>query len=68
MPEGVKDPATLRFQDVFGNFYQYFLSVHERSEFTFLREEFETFVVVDWKDLVRGQHRSFSVATRKKFR
>ena len=36
-----------------------------RSEFGFLHEVFESFVVEDWRGLVRGQHRFLSAATRR---
>ena len=59
------DPAALRFREMFGNFYRHLFCVLPRSEFGFLHDAFERFVIEDWKGLVRGQHRLFSMATRR---
>ena len=65
LPEEVENAVALRFADVFGNFYRHLFGVLPRSEFGFLHDAFERFVVEDWKGLVRGQHRFFSAATRR---
>jgi hypothetical protein len=68
LPKSVKNPGALSVQHVFGNFYLYFLSVHNRTEFAFLCEAFEEFIVQYWPGIVRGQHRAFSMDTRQGFR
>jgi hypothetical protein len=65
LPTEAANPATLNFKAIFGNFYRHLFSVLPRSEFGFLHEVFESFVIEDWKGLVRGQHRYFSAATRR---
>jgi len=65
LPEDANNPAELRFHDIFGNFYRHLFRVLPRSEFGFLHEVFESFVVEDWRGLVRGQHRFLSAATRR---
>jgi hypothetical protein len=59
------DPAALNFSEIFGNFYRHLFRVLPRSEFGFLREVFERFVIEDWKGVLRGQHRYFSAAVRR---
>lgn len=58
-------PATLNFGNIFGNFYRHLFCILPRSEFGFLHEEFEQFVIEDWKGLIRGQHRYFSTSVRR---
>jgi hypothetical protein len=58
-------PAELNFSEIFGNFYRHLFRVLSRSEFGFLHDAFERFVIEDWKGLIRGQHRYFSVAVRR---
>jgi hypothetical protein len=66
LPEKVKITATPKLADIFGNFYRHLFCVLPRNEFGFFHEAFETFVLEDWKGLIRGQHRRLSVSTRKK--
>jgi hypothetical protein len=66
LPPEAANPAALNFKAIFGNFYRHLFCVLPRSEFGFLHDVFERFVIEDWKGLVRGQHRYFSVATRCK--
>jgi hypothetical protein len=66
LPPEAANPAALNFKAIFGNFYRHLFCVLPRSEFGFLHDVFERFVVEDWKGLVRGQHRYFSAATRCK--
>jgi hypothetical protein len=49
LPPEVTDPAALNFSKIFGNFYRYLFRVLPRSEFGFLRDVFERFVIEDWK-------------------
>ncbi len=58
-------PTTLNFNAIFGNFYRHLFRVLPRSEVGFLRDVFEKFVIEDWKGPIRGQHRYFSVFTRR---
>lgn len=60
----IDDPSTLNFSLVFGNFYRHLFRVLSSTSFGFLREEFERFVVADWKGLIRGTHRYFSDSVR----
>lgn len=62
LPPASDDPSTLNFSRIFGNFYRHLFCVLSSSDFGFLREEFERFVVADWKGLIRGNHRYFSEA------
>jgi hypothetical protein len=62
LPPEVTDPASLNFSKIFGNFYRHLFRVLPRSEFGFLHDVFESFVIEDWKGLIRGQHRYFSPA------
>src|SRR5271165_624993 len=65
IPQKADEPAALNFKAIFGNFYRHLFCVLPRSEFGFLHDAFERFVVEDWRGLVRGQHRYFSAATRR---
>ena len=65
LPPEVTDPAALNFSEIFGNFYRHLFRVLPRSEFGFLHDVFERFVIEDWKGLIRGQHRYFSAAVRR---
>lgn len=65
VPGQVDSAADLNFHEVFGNFYRHLFHVLPRSEFGFLHDAFEKFVLEDWQGLVRGQHRWFSTAIRK---
>lgn len=66
LPPETENPAALNFKDIFGNFYRHLFRVLPRSEFGFLHEVFEWFVIEDWKGLIRGQHRYFSPVVRQK--
>jgi len=61
----VESVATLNFHEIFGNFYRHLFCALPRTEFGFLHEAFENFVMEDWQGVVRGQHRWFSTAIRK---
>jgi hypothetical protein len=65
LPLGANNPAALKFSQIYGNFYRHLFRVLPRSEFGFLHDVFERFVIDDWKGLVRGQHRYFTAATRR---
>jgi hypothetical protein len=65
LPPGADNPAALKFSHIFGNFYRHLFHVLPRSQFGFLHDVFERFVIDDWKGLVRGQHRHFSADTRQ---
>jgi hypothetical protein len=65
LPPESTHPAELNFSEIFGNFYRHLFRVLSRSEFGFLHDAFERFVIEDWKGLIRGQHRYFSVAVRR---
>jgi hypothetical protein len=65
LPPDVTDLAALNFSKIFGNFYRHLFRVLPRSEFGFLHDVFERFVVEDWPGLIRGQHRYFSAAVRR---
>jgi TniQ len=54
LPPGVTDPASLNFSKIFGNFYRHLFRVLPRSEFGFLHDVFESFVIEDWKGLIRA--------------
>ena len=60
LPAEVEDPSTLNFSRIYGNFYRHLFRVLSDDEAAFLRQEFERFVVADWKGLIRGNHRYFS--------
>ena len=49
------NPAALSFRTIFPNFYRHLFYTFPRSEFGFLHDVFERFVIEDWKGLVRGQ-------------
>ncbi len=68
LPPETDNPAALNFSAIFGNFYRHLFRVLPRSEFGFLHEAFERFVIEDWKGLIRGQHRYFSAAVRRNSR
>ena len=65
LPPEIADPAALNFSEIFGNFYRHLFRVLPRSEFGFLHDVFERFVIEDWPGLIRGQHRYFSAAVRR---
>ena len=65
LPPEITDPAALNFSKIFGNFYRHLFRVLPRSEFGFLHDVFERFVIEDWPGLIRGQHRYFSAAVRR---
>ena len=65
LPPEITDPAALNFSKIFGNFYRHLFRVLPRSEFGFLHDAFERFVIEDWPGLIRGQHRYFSAAVRR---
>jgi len=66
MVQNFEDAAALRFHKIFGAFYFRLFRGLPRKEFGFVHDVFEEFVNEDWKGLVRGQHRFFSVSTREK--
>lgn len=66
VPENFGDAATLSFDKIFGTFYFRLFHDLPRKEFGFLHNAFEEFVSEDWKGLIRGQHRFFSIPTREK--
>ena len=66
VPENFGDAAALRFPKIFGTFYFRLFHDLPRKEFGFLHDVFEEFVSEDWKGLIRGQHRFFSISTREK--
>ena len=65
LPPETGNPADLNFSDIFGNFYRHLFRVLPRSEFGFLHEAFERFVMEEWRGFVRVQHRYFSEAVRR---
>jgi len=65
LPPETTDPAALNFSSIFGSFYRHLFRVLPRSEFGFLHDVFERFVIEDWPGLIRGQHRYFSPAVRR---
>ncbi len=66
LPPESTHPADLNFSEIFGNFYRHLFRVLPRGEFGFLHDAFEKFVIEDWKGLIRGQHRYFSAAVRRR--
>lgn len=60
LPAEVGDPSKLNFSRIYGNFYRHLFRVLSDDEAAFLRQEFERFVVAEWKGLIRGNHRYFS--------
>jgi TniQ len=65
LPPESTHPAAFNFNEILGNFYRHLFRVLPRSEFGFLHDAFERFVIEDWKGLIRGQHRYFSTAVRR---
>jgi len=65
LPPDGENLAAMKFSKIFGNFYRHLFHVLPRREFGFLHDAFETFVIEEWKGVVRGQHRRFSTATRR---
>jgi len=65
LPTEVADPAVLKFSKIFGNFYRHLFRVLPRTEFGFLHDVFERFVIEDWPGLIRGQHRSLPRCARR---
>ena len=59
------NPAALNFRTIFPNFYRHLFYTLPRSEFGFLRDVFERFVIEDWNGFIRGQHRYFSAETHR---
>ncbi|PYS49292.1 MAG: hypothetical protein DMG13_23725, partial [Acidobacteria bacterium] len=59
------DPAALNFRTSFPNFYRHLFYTLPRSEFRFVRDVFERFVIEDWNGFIRGQHRYFSAETHR---
>jgi hypothetical protein len=64
-PATLDDPAAFNFRTIFPNFYRHLFYTLPRSEFRFLRDVFERFVIEDWKGFIRGQHRYFSAETHR---
>lgn len=60
LPAEVEDPSKLNFSRIYGNFYRHLFRVLSDDEAAFLRQEFEQFVVAEWRGLIRGNHRYFS--------
>jgi hypothetical protein len=65
LPPETGNPADLNFSEIYGNFYRHLFRVLPRSEFGFLHEAFERFVMEEWRGFVRVQHRYFSEAVRR---
>ena len=63
--EKIESAAALSLGECFGNFYRHLFYALPRSEFGFLHEGFESFVIKDWKGVVRGHNRTLSTATRE---
>jgi hypothetical protein len=64
--EKTENAAELSLWESFGNFHRHLFYALPRSDFGFLHEGFETFVVEDWKGVVRGHCRTLSARTRGK--
>ena len=64
-PATLDDPAALNFRTSFPNFYRHLFYTLPRSEFRFVRDVFERFVIEDWNGFIRGQHRYFSAETHR---
>ena len=64
--EKTQNAAELSLGESFGNFYRHLFYALPRSDFGFLHEGFETFVVEDWKGVVRRGSRTLSAGTREK--
>jgi hypothetical protein len=62
-PATLDDPAALNFRAIFPNFYRHLFYTLPRSDFRFVRDVFERFVIEDWNGFIRGQHRYFSAET-----
>jgi hypothetical protein len=60
-----QNAAALSLSNSFGNFYRHLFYALPPSEFGFLHEGFEAFVVEDWKGVVRGHCRAVSAGTRE---
>lgn len=58
--------AELSLCESFGNFHRHLFYALPRSEFGFLHRGFETFVVQDWKGVVREHCVTLSAGTREK--
>lgn len=58
--------AELNLCESFGNFHRHLFYALPRSEFGFLHRGFETFVVQDWKGVVRERCLTLSAGTREK--
>jgi len=63
--ERIANAAALSLGDSFGNFYRHLFYALPRSEFGFLHEGFESFVIKEWKGVVRGHNRTLSAGTRE---
>src|SRR2546427_8304186 len=59
------NPAALSFRTIFPNFYRHLFYTLSRSDFRFVRDVFERFVIEDWNGFIRGQHRYFSAETHR---
>ena len=64
--EKMENAAALSLGDSFGNFYRHLFYALPRIEFGFLHEGFESFVIEDWKGVVRGHNRTLSAGTRER--
>jgi hypothetical protein len=64
--EKTQNAAKLSLGESFGNFYRHLFYALPRSDFGFLHEGFDTFVVEDWKGVVRRGCRTLSAGTREK--
>jgi hypothetical protein len=68
LPADTGNPFALNFARTFGNFYRHLLRVVQRQESGFLHEAFESFVIENWKGLIRSQHRWLSATVRRNSR
>jgi len=57
--------TAVTFKDAFGHHFEELLGLGE--DFSFIRTEFEQFVLVKWSGVVRGQHRSFSESLHSEY-
>lgn len=64
LPDKIENAGAPSLSDSFGNLYRFLFYTLPRSEFGFLHEGFETFVVKHWKGVVR-RHQTLSAAARE---
>jgi hypothetical protein len=68
LPSTPEDPGVASLSATFGDFYRFLLEVRKSSEFAFLTDSFQEFVVRHWSGLVRGQQRSLPQQAREQTR